>query len=91
MSNYQTPESFYLKVVGTTGIIYKIYFDNIEDMTVEELKAKVSEKMYINSNVFQLTYNGKILDEKKKLSVYDIKNESTIICIESTLGGKFVN
>ena len=91
MSNYQTPESFQLRIVGITGITYKIYFDNIDDITVEDLKAKVSEKMYISSNVFQLTYNGKILDEKKKLSVYDIKNESTIICIESTLGGKFKN
>ena len=89
MSN--TPESFYLKVVGTTGITYKIYFDSIENLTVEELKAKVSEKMYISSNVFQLTYNGKILDEKKKLSDYDIRNDSTINCIENTLGGKFVN
>ena len=86
-----TPESFFLKVIGTTGITYKIYFDNIDDITVEDLKDKVYEKMYISSNVFQLTYNGKILDEKKKLSDYDIRNDSTINCIENTLGGKFVN
>ena len=84
-----TPESFFLKVIGTTGITYKIYFDNIDDITVEDLKAKVSEKMYISSNVFQLTYMGKILDDKMKLSDYDIRNESIINCIENTLGGKF--
>ncbi len=84
-----SPESFFLKVVGTTGITYKIFFDNIDDVTVEDLKAKVSEKMYISSNVFQLTYNGKILEDKMKLSDYDIRNDSTINCIENTLGGKF--
>ena len=84
-----TPETFFLKVVGTTGITYKIFFDNIDDVTVEDLKAKVSEKMYISSNVFQLTYNGKILEDKMKLSDYDIRNDSTINCIENTLGGKF--
>ena len=86
-----TPDSFYLKVVGTTGITYKIYFDSIDDVTVEDLKAKVSEKMFIPSNVFQLTCNGKILDENKKLSDYDITIESTINCVESTIGGKFIN
>ena len=84
-----TPETFFLKVVGTTGITYKIFLDNIDDVTVEDLKAKVSEKMYISSNVFQLTYNGKILEDKMKLSDYDIRNDSTINCIENTLGGKF--
>ena len=85
------PESFHLKVVGTTKITYKIYFDNIDDVTVRDLKAKVSEKMSIPSNVFQLTFNGKILDEERKLSDYDISNESTITCIENTIGGKFIN
>ncbi len=87
MSN--TPESFYLRVVGTTGITYKIYFESIENLTVEELKAKVSEKMFIPSNVFQLTANGKILDEKMNLSDCGIVNGSTINCLENTIGGKF--
>ena len=86
-----TPESFHLKVVGTTKITYKIYFDNIDDVTVRDLKAKVSEKMSIPPNVFQLTFNGKILDEERKLSEYDISNESTILCVENTVGGKFLN
>ncbi len=83
-----TPESFYLKVVGTTKITYKIYFETIDNVTVRELKAKVSEKMSIPSNVFQLTFFGKILDEDRKLTDYDICNESTITCIENTVGGK---
>ena len=89
MSNSQTSDSFQLKVEGTTGITYKIYFDSIENLTVEELKAKVSEKMFIPSNVFQLTANGKILDEKMNLSDYGIVNGSTINCLENTIGGKF--
>ena len=91
MSNDPTPDSFQLRIVGITGITYKIYFDNIDDITVEDLKAKVSEKMSIPPYVFQLTFFGKILDEKKKISDYYISNDSTINCIENTLGGKFVN
>ena len=91
MSDYDTPQSFQLRVVGTTGITYKIYFENIDNVTVEELKNKISEKMSIPSYLFLLTFNGKFLDSEKKLSDYLITNESTINCVENTIGGKFKN
>ena len=84
-----TPDSdlIYLKVVGTTGITYKFEFDNIENVTVSQLKDKVSEKMYIPKNVFELTLGGKILDENKTLIFYEINSGSILNCIERTLGG----
>ena len=91
MSNSQTSDSFQLKVEGTTGITYKIYFDNIDNVTVEELKKKVSERMCIPTHVFQLAFNAKILDERCKLSQYDIFNGCSIKCVETTIGGKFIN
>ena len=91
MSNYQTPESFQIKVVGTTGITYKIYLDNIDNITVKDLKEKVSERMSIPTHVFQLTFNGRLLDERFKLSEYEVFNDCTIKCVETTIGGKFIN
>ena len=81
-----TPNIIKIKVKGCTGITYYIYIEN-NDISVEELKEKISEKMAIPTNLFDLTRGGIILDEKNKLSYYGIDDESTIYCIEHTEGG----
>ena len=85
----ETPELITLSIVGTTGIIYKIYVESTEDLEIKELKKKVSEHMGIPPEVFTLIYQGKYLKENLKMSDYEIKKSCQINCVENTLGGKF--
>ncbi len=85
---YITPESFELKIIGITGIIYKIYFDNVDDVVVYELKKKICEKFSIQTpHVFNLAFNGKILDVWKKLSDYCVASGCYLNCVENSIGG----
>ena len=82
----ETPGVINLKVVGTTGITYKILIEN-QNITIRELKEMISEKSAIPVNVFNLTYQGKNLVDNLKINDYSIVNNSVIHCIEFTEGG----
>jgi len=84
----QTPDAITLKIVGTTGIIYKIIVDRSENLEIKELKKKVSEQMGIPTEVFSLIYQGKYLNDNLKMHDYDIRDNCQINCVENTLGGK---
>ena len=83
-----TPDVITLKIMGTTGIIYKINVDRSENLEIRELKQKISEQMGIPTDVFSLIYQGKYLNESLKMHDYDIIKSCQINCVENTLGGK---
>ena len=78
---------FNIKIVGTTGISYMIPTESSEK--IKDLKLKLSEKVGISSQVYDLSFHGKILLEDKQLNFYEICSGDVLHCIENTLGGKF--
>ena len=72
-------------------MMYKISVENSQDLQIKELKKLISERMGISTEVFQLIYNGKNLNEDLKMSDYQIFNNCTINCVERTEGGKVNN
>ena len=76
-----------IKIISTLGIIYKINIKNI-DICIYELKEMISERICIPNNVFELVYNGRILNEKNNLRHYGIEDNSILHCIENNNGGE---
>ena len=76
-----------MNVYSPTGIVYKIVLNKDEDLKIIELKNLISERMAIPSEVFDLIYDGRILNENLKMSDYYLINGSSIHCVENTLGG----
>ena len=87
----ETPNLINIKVIGTTGISYKISIEKSQNINIKQLKELISERCSIPVNVFNLSFNGKILfDDNKTLDFYSIDNNSIIHCIENTEGGKLI-
>ena len=78
----------FIKVMGTIGNSYKIAINRAENITIRKLKQLISEKSLIPSNVFDLSFQSKILAEDKTINDYSIGNNSIIHCIENTRGGE---
>ena len=78
----------FIKVMGTIGNSYKIAINRAENITIRKLKQLISEKSLIPSNVFDLSFQSKILAEDKTINDYSIVNNSIIHCIENTKGGE---
>ena len=78
----------FIKVMGTIGNSYKIAINKAENITIRKLKELISEKSLIPINVFDLTFQSKILAEDKTINDYSIINNSIIHCIENTKGGE---
>ena len=55
--------------------------------TVRTLKGKIQEKDDIPPDQQRLIYNGRQLEDEKKISYYDIQNLSTIHLVMRVLGG----
>ena len=86
----ETPNLINIKVIGTTGISYKISIEKSPNINIRQLKELISERCSIPVNVFNLSLRGKILIDDKKLDFYSIDNNSIIHCIENTEGGKLI-
>ena len=84
----ETPNLINIKVIGTTGISYKISIE--KNINIRQLKELISERCSIPVNVFNLSLQGKILKDDKTLEFYSIDNNSIIHCIENTEGGKLI-
>ena len=78
----------FIKVMGTIGNSYKIAINRAENITIRKLKQLISEKSLIPINVFDLSFQSKILAEDKTINDYSIVNNSIIHCIENTKGGE---
>lgn len=55
--------------------------------TVRTLKEKIQEKDDIPPDQQRLIYNGRQLEDEKKISYYDIQNLSTIHLLMRVFGG----
>ena len=86
----ETPNLINIKVIGTTGISYKISIEKSPNINIRQLKELISERCSIPVNVFNLSLHGKILIDDKTLDFYSIDNNSIIHCIENTEGGKLI-
>ena len=86
----ETPNLIKIKVIGTTGISYNIPIEKSQNINIRKLKEIISERCCIPVNVFNLSLNGKILIDDKKLDFYSIDDKSIIHCIENTEGGKLI-
>ena len=75
-------------VKSTTGQTITIEF-NVET-TVLELKKKVSDINGIPFNLFIMVYGGKELKNDWKLIEYGVTKNSTIQCVEQTVGGLII-
>ena len=82
----ENENNFKIKVVGTTGISYMILVESSEK--IRDLKIKIAEKVGISSQVFDLSWCGKILNDDNLISDYNLCSSDVIHCIENTLGGK---
>lgn len=54
--------------------------------TIENIKAKIEDKIGINPNIQILKFANEILENEKTLADYNIQKESTLQLTESTLG-----
>ena len=75
-------------VRSTNGQSVQIDFN--ADTTVLELKKKVSDLHGIPFDLFIMVYGGKELKNDCKLIEYGITKNSTIQCIEKTIGGLII-
>merc|ERR1712126_31352 len=63
-------------VITLTGKTIVLKVETSE--TVEKLKSKIQDRERIPSDLQRLTYAGKLLEDKKTLGDYQIKNNSTL-------------
>ena len=75
-------------VQTTTGQTLQIDFN--ADTTVLELKKHVSELTGIQFDLFIFVYGGKELKNDCRLVDYGVTKNSTIRCVEKTIGGLII-
>jgi Ubiquitin-like domain len=63
----------------------KFMIDIENDITVDELVSKVSDKLGMTKKYISFTYNGKLMDSNDQLSKHITQNDDTVYMIYSSL------